>query len=690
LQISKLIEATDLVLPRFQRKSTWGAKKDFLLALSFFKGLPLGTIVIKDSDASTPGSPRYLLDGRQRWEALKGIRDPETVYGWAKTAIGIRAKWSEQQLTEGYLTAIDNYFGSDPSEEIDALVPEVEAEDDEASATAELSETYGGTSSSPTGDPGLDELLEILLLAHPVTSKDSRLGRSFGFHDLVQALPYIDSLDSGAKRVNPIKLREWITFRRKISGVEGDVGIDDFLQWLTNGQPLEAATDAALRARIGHEWGTISAAIRLNGQVESRLEQTVIAALVLNATTASEDAKIFEIINTGGTKLTAAEVLSATHQWRVTIPEPNSRLLGDAADLYDAMGVEPADGAVRWDVPATILSRLDSPAVLGRLTGPTPRTDTRRFERRITLGFQILAGWYAGKIAKDHVESLPKTAPGIEWSSTALEDTLNGAIRVAVAQDQFKYWESWQFSIIDLMSDAVALNFLLSMAIDWDRKGRPTVDGADLRTYRRNARTLLDRLIYEYCMGIWRGSSDSRIASNIVRLRAGEDAAFEPVPDDDWVRLMEEVATAGTILGADYREGVDNRIKLLLCYRQVVRRSWQAPGPSSGYEFDHIIPSAEFGQLPTGTPAKRLENHIANLAVLPPRLNRAKSDKTLAGVVSDADKEAIALLIDVPVVMFEEMSSAGAAQEVVDYRSPRIIDDLTSTRASHIQSAITG
>jgi hypothetical protein len=59
---------------------------------------------------------------------------------------------------------------------------------------------------------------------------------------------------------------------------------------------------------VESRWGTISKAIVLVRQIEHRLEQGVIAALVLTGTKASDDAKIFEIINTGGTKLTAAEV----------------------------------------------------------------------------------------------------------------------------------------------------------------------------------------------------------------------------------------------------------------------------------------------------------------------------------------------------------------------------------------------
>ena len=140
----------------------------------------------------------------------------------------------------------------------------------------------------------------------------------------------------------------------------------------------------------------------------------------------------------------------------------------------------------------------------------------------------------------------------------------------------------------------------------------------------------------------------------------------------------------------DYRDGLDSRVKLLLCYRNVVRRSWQAPGPDAGYEFDHVIPSSEFAQLPAGSPNKRLENHIANIGVLPPSLNRVKSDKPLSDAGTSADKELISSLIDVPVTSFNAMSSANAIQQLIEFRSPRLVADLTDVRASQIATSVTG
>jgi hypothetical protein len=691
LQISGLIEAQDLVLPRFQRKSTWNAKKDFALALSFFKGLPLGTIVIKDSDAGSGDPNRYLLDGRQRWEALKGMRYPETIYLWAKAATGLRSTWTEHQVTQAFLRAVDDYFGADPSEDGDVAFsfPNSgdEADDAESPVTAEEPGEYGPTAPvpSPTGHPGLDELLATILLVHPLTTKGSRLTRAFSFQDLIDGLPFVELLDNGTKRVDGRGLREWITFRRKLTGLAaGSVDPEVVVKWLTDGKPLDSSVEAALRDRIAKEWGTISAAIRMNSQIETRLEQTVVAALVLTGTSASDDAKIFEIINTGGTKLTAAEVLSAAPQWRRPVDNPNSKLIADATDLYDAMGVEPAQGAVRWDVPATMLSRLESSGILGSVTGPTPRNDTRRFERRITLGFQLLAGWHVGKIAKDHVESLPKVASAVDWSSTAFEDVINSSLRYACEQEHFQYWNSWGFSVIDLMSDAVALNFMLSTAIDWDRKGRPSVEGKEMLAFRRNARTLLDRSIYEYCTGQWRGSSDSRIASNIATLRGGEQSVFEPVPPEDWLRLAKEIVDSGSILGSDYTSSVDSRIKLLLCYRAVIRRHWRAPDPNPRFEFDHIIPSKEYAAVPTGSPAKGMENHILNLAVLPAKLNNAKSDLSLGRVKSDADRKSLTELEDIPLEKFDLLSTGDNALELRTIRGPIVLQDLTNLREARL------
>ena len=227
IQVSALIEAKDLELPRFQRKSTWNAKKDFRLALSFFKGLPLGAIVIKSSGSGT----RYLLDGRQRWEALKGLQDPDTVYLWAKAALGIRTGWSSADLIARFDAEIENYFGSDPSdteedgeaaegiepeEPLEDLPPDDEIPDEEVPAS---------------GPDGLRDLLDLLLMVHALRAGSSKLSREFTFHALAVLGPdYAEADDKGKLRVTSQSVWRWIKYKR--GATPGPITEDVFLGWI--------------------------------------------------------------------------------------------------------------------------------------------------------------------------------------------------------------------------------------------------------------------------------------------------------------------------------------------------------------------------------------------------------------------------------------------------------------------------
>lgn len=699
-QISKFIEADDLVLPRFQRKSTWNARKDFYLALSFFRGLPLGTVVIKDANGQGGVSgPRYLLDGRQRWEALKGMQNPERLYDWATAALGVRQNWSDEKLVTEFDRSVEDYFGADPSEEAldQSLGPEPVAEagdeEDQGDSVEEIDdEQRGAVGESPSdfGGAGLDELRRVLLLVHPKRKDGSRFTKAFDFMGLVDGLDYLErDAETGRVWVEAAKLRDWISYRCRQAakaGLDVPPSQEQFLEWLTSGTPLGAEKDAALRNRIKHHWGTIQDAISVVSDVEHRLERSVIPALVLSGTRASDDAKIFEIINTGGTKLTAAEVLSANPLWNQVIRDPHPALIADSKALYEAMGISYPGSVYRWDAGATLLSRVSAPGVFGDLGRPLPNEDVRRFERRITLGFQLMSGWHQGRIAKDAIEALPREIKSIAWGTAELEALFNDATEVAFTQDQFKYWSAWGLSLIDLTSDAVALAFILTMAVDWDRRGRPKTDGAELKTYRRNARVLLDRLIFEYCMGSWRGSSDSRIALLIQRLRQqGAEWAFDAVPEDQWERLVTEVTVGGTIASVRYTDRTDVRIRLLLAYRNVVKRLWPEGLGNEKTQLDHIIPTSEFTQVPAGSALKPLQHHIGNLALLPPATNLYKSDQRLDKLDLDSHRyecELISRYEDVEIADFGRYSQWTQAADLVDHRNRLIREDLTETRSS--------
>lgn len=65
--IKTFIEDTSIKLPRFQRRQSWDAKKNFELCISVFKEFPVCVFLIW---RQKQGKLKWLPDGRQRRNAL--------------------------------------------------------------------------------------------------------------------------------------------------------------------------------------------------------------------------------------------------------------------------------------------------------------------------------------------------------------------------------------------------------------------------------------------------------------------------------------------------------------------------------------------------------------------------------------------------------------------------------------------
>jgi hypothetical protein len=113
--IKTFVEDKKIKLPRFQRKATWDEKKNFNLCISVFRDYPLGVVVIKVESGSGKASElqKWLLDGRQRREALGKIKNPENIYDWAKSAIKFKNNDNEDELREKYWAYVRKYIGED-------------------------------------------------------------------------------------------------------------------------------------------------------------------------------------------------------------------------------------------------------------------------------------------------------------------------------------------------------------------------------------------------------------------------------------------------------------------------------------------------------------------------------------------------------------------------------------------------
>ena len=68
---------------------------------------------------------------------------------------------------------------------------------------------------------------------------------------------------------------------------------------------------------------------------------------------------IFSLVNGGGAPLTAEELLSARPFWNAEINNPSDEIRDAAKELYTFLKISVPANVVRWDVCATLLSRID-------------------------------------------------------------------------------------------------------------------------------------------------------------------------------------------------------------------------------------------------------------------------------------------------------------------------------------------
>jgi len=303
--------------------------------------------------------------------------------------------------------------------------------------------------------------------------------------------------------------------------------------------------------------------------------------------------------------------------------------------------------------------------------------------RRLTLGFKLMSGFYGDRIGKDDVAALAGNDK-VPWGTLKFEEMVNSMGAQLLKSPVFAYWNSWGFSMTELLSDAVALNFLLVSLKDWQRKDEPTDQrSGEFKQFMKNAIVLLDQSIYEYVTRQWRGAGDSKIAKNLEGLDTAPEV-FAQVPEERWERLANEVVDEGKIEGQTYlnpdpEKSYHRSAKALLAYCYVIER---LPAPSEverPVEVDHIIPRSTFRAA--GRPEiKILCHHIINLAFLPKTPNIAKSEKRLIDVPNGRLREQISLYTDIPTVDFEKYSDPIHAQELNDFRGAKIKLTLTTSR----------
>jgi hypothetical protein len=251
------------------------------------------------------------------------------------------------------------------------------------------------------------------------------------------------------------------------------------------------------------------------------------------------------------------------------------------------------------------------------------------YQKKITLGFKFLSGKYENGVKKEDIDKLGRNK-NIKWNSEYedLVQDINSVIKLVLSTEYFKFLKSWKFSVMDNLSDAIALNFLLIMYKDWIKKDKPIGSDTKTKQFQKNAFILFDTLIYEYITKQWRGSSDSKIAKNLQKIN-NENEIFTYIEEDKWIDLLEEIINNNTIDG----DFITQKIMQPILYHFYAISKISGPSTEYAIEVDHIIPQSLFKSSALQN-SDTIVHNIYNLGLLPKDDNISKSNKKLTEITN--------------------------------------------------------
>lgn len=666
--IKTFITDRNVRLPRFQRKQTWDDKKNFQLCISLFKEYPIGVCILS-VDETKGKITRWLLDGRQRKNALAMMYDdPENIYNWARKFIGFRNSDQPSEIEEKFQKKINEYIEVDDydtnNKDSDSIEVIDDIEDNKFEGREEIIEIESY---------GLDLLLDIIKVIHNKSKKNTGFTKPYDFTEFVDRLPYIESVN-GSAQLSSKRLKTFIDEYRKYCDNES-IEYDkekSFYKFVDFRCDIKDKT--RFQQIIHEKWEAIKERMLIIEKIDSLFTNSKIGMIEVKNLSPSDSQKIFNIINSEGEKLTAVEVLSAKPHWNVEIENPTQQVIDSVKELYNKIGIVQSE-IVRWDIPATLVKRIGKNIVLKDFTDS--KTD---FEKELTFGFKILSSIYADGVKKEDIEKLSKDDL-FNWN-TDVENLVYDLVqmfKLITSFDYFKYFRSWNTSIMELTSDAIALNFIAMAYKDWIKKGKPIGD-TKARQFQKNCFILWDKLIFEYITLKWRGSSDSKIAYNIANLENLD--SFKPISREQWEQILRNEIFKESVI-----ESKDITFALMkpLLYHFYCLSSIQGPDTNYDIEVDHIIPKTLFAE--SNIERKDIiRDNILNLGLLPKDENIAKSNKKLILIDSQWLKDQIKKYEFISEDKFTLYSNVNNYKDMFEERAEIIVEAYTKKRSDIINN----
>ena len=684
----------DTSLPRFQRKQTWKPKDNFKLCISVFKDYPVGVVIINNDSGKN-----WILDGRQRLNALSKInKNPREVYDWARSFIKFKNADADDVVRKMYCDIIDDYLQKDFEEDVydekgynkkkgldsHGNIVTIDSEDskddneiDDEDAKSNESDYLNEHNIKIDKNNNLDVLLDYILMVHNIKGGKSKFERIFNFSDIIDDLDYYKVIDGKKTFVekNLMNMINSFIKKSKESGSKEIITKKMFIDFFIAERYLKANDEqkiADFKKTIDMNWDEIKKSFEIIDKVNKVLSTSRIAIIEITEATNIDAQNMFSLVNTGGTLLTAEEILSAKPFWNRFVENPSRDCVKAVDRLYEVLKVEKPENVVRWDLCATLLSRIDNDGLIFQ------KYDDDSFAQQTTLGFKLVSSLLLKGISSNVVSGLEKFKD-FNWDTDfePLVDDLNKLIEVLSQHNYFKVMKNWQQSIMGITSNTIALEFITIMYERWKEIGKATVDGAETKKMRTEAVILLDRLIYEYSNKMWRGSSDSKLATDVKRENI--PGRLEIVSKENWELLLKSMAN-GIV---NDQPCTMNLVKPILFHAKYLNSEFPTT-PSESFDLDHIYPQKLFKA--NQNLDQNMKDSLINLQILSKKANEIKNDKKLNDITDLEVVNEISKSSYIKVEDFSKYSDITNLDKLKDYRLKKLLKIYSDERDSIIHN----
>lgn len=659
LSVKDFISDTSIKLPRFQRKSTWTLVQDFNLCISMFKGYPLGVVIYNNTTDAASKNVNYLLDGRQRRNALKTcIESPIAMYMAATKALNLKSSMSLDEVAKKFWTNVSGFFRK------------VDDSDDSSEESSGGGDEIDSMIESMQKNTNLKLLLDFIKAMHgPVSQGVTPWEKRWDFQKYFDYLIYVDKK---TKKINPKKLKDFIVGHFSEVDLSG-MAVDSFIASFED-FAFSDGGETGMKVKVAKVFDSLKEDIRVLTEINTNVfgDAKLGVIKITNATTLDSQ-MIFSLVNRGGTQLKSEELLSAKPFWNIQIPGDmiSGAIKTKIQELYSKMGIPGENFAhggnyVNWDVCATFLDRFDK----GHLLFPDydgVKESDKVLLRKVIEGFKLVATNLCGGFSASSMEKLETHSRLVVEIDSLGEDLATMTLEL-MKHPFFQRLHAWGKSVDDLIGMAATFEFVSVLRIRWSDLG--CASGSNLKKFAHESLALFDRLVHEYTIGYWRGSSDSKLAEHLKDHNYLDRVV--PVSETEWIALVEKAC-------GETNEHYKNK-EALIRYFLVLQKKQPDPTGNTLYDIDHIIPQKAIDAAAEGTIKKTLKNSLGNMALFPRPRNQAKKDKKLVDMPSDLKKE-VAKYADVAEEDFEKYSAVTNLEALVEERKAMYLA-LLSRRVS--------